>query len=88
MIGILPSTVQEFSKSNQKQKSFAFWFVLFSVFEESVHEYEDCRGQYQQPVGIASGLISDAAITSSSFLKRREPWTGRLYDVAGECWYT
>lgn len=53
------------------------------IFEESVHEYEDCRGLYQQPVGISSGAIPSEAMTASSYLMKREPWTGRLYDAAG-----
>ncbi|KAK7477015.1 hypothetical protein BaRGS_00031695, partial [Batillaria attramentaria] len=53
------------------------------IFEESVHEYEDCRGLYQQPVGISSGGISNNAMTASSYQTKREPWTGRLYDTAG-----
>ncbi|KAK7092596.1 neurexin-4-like isoform X2 [Littorina saxatilis] len=53
------------------------------IFEESVHEYEDCRGQYQQPVGIASGAIPNSAMTASTSLTKREPWNARLYDTAG-----
>ena len=49
-----------------------------------MYEYEDCRGQYQQSVGVASGAIPDSAITASSQLAKRPAVTARLNDQAGK----
>ncbi|PVD37242.1 hypothetical protein C0Q70_04237 [Pomacea canaliculata] len=52
------------------------------IFEESVYEYQDCRGQYQQPLGVASRAIPNSAMTASSYFVKREPYMARLYDPA------
>ncbi|CAG5131018.1 unnamed protein product, partial [Candidula unifasciata] len=48
-----------------------------------VYEYADCKGAYQQRVGVEDGRIPDSALTASTSNAKRMPKDGRVGRSAG-----
>ncbi|BFZ06336.1 hypothetical protein BsWGS_09375 [Bradybaena similaris] len=54
-----------------------------AALSREVYEYADCKGPYQQRVGLEDGRIPDSALTASTFNVKRMPPEGRVGRSAG-----
>ncbi|XP_071101429.1 neurexin-4-like [Haliotis cracherodii] len=59
--------------------------VHITVSERSrdVYQYDECRAEYQEPLGVASGKIPDGAMWSSTNNNKRPASRARLNDPTG-----
>ncbi|GFS11689.1 contactin-associated protein like 5-4 [Elysia marginata] len=55
-----------------------FMSSVTAELRKEVHEYGDCKGSYQKPVGVQDGRIPNNAMTASSSNSKRPPWQARV----------
>ena len=59
--------------------------VIISFVAGEVHQYDECRKEYQYPLGVGTGTIPDNVFWASSSNRKRPAYNARLGDPTGEC---